>query len=141
MCYESSAVADKPNIVFILVDDTGWNALDVRADPSTPGSGSTYYQTPRTSKLALSGIRFSKAYAPSPTCGPSRTSIQYGQTPCTVGKFAEEVPRSLPPAKDTMISRKPGLIPWRATMGDEGDNLGIVHRQCRCRLLMNAWRA
>lgn len=47
-----------PNIVFILVDDTGWNALDIPADPNIPGSGSTYYQTPNTSKLARSGIRF-----------------------------------------------------------------------------------
>jgi len=97
--------AAPPNIVFILVDDTGWNALDVPADPDIPGSGSTYYQTPQTSKLALSGIRFSMAYSPAPTCGPSRTSIQYGQSPSTVGKFAEEVPRNLPPARDAMIRR------------------------------------
>ena len=95
----------RPNIVFILVDDTGWNALDVSADPKIPGSGSSFYQTPNTSKLALSGMRFSMAYSPAPTCGPSRTSIQYGLTPSTLGKFAEAPPTNLPPAKDAMIRR------------------------------------
>jgi hypothetical protein len=35
----------RPNIVFILVDDTGWNALDIPANPAIAGSGSSYYQT------------------------------------------------------------------------------------------------
>ncbi len=106
--YCSSGLATenaKPNIVFILVDDTGWNALDVPADPAIPGSGSSFYRTPNTSKLALSGVRFSMAYSPAPTCGPSRTSIQYGLTPSTVGKFAENEPTNLPPAGDAMTSR------------------------------------
>jgi len=103
--------ADRPNIVFILVDDTGWNALDIPADPEIPGSGSSYYQTPNTSKLALSGVRFSMAYSPAPTCGPSRTSIQYGLTPSSVGEFAENEPSNLPPAKDAMISRLKAAFP------------------------------
>lgn len=106
-----SMAAERPNIVFILVDDTGWNALDIPADPEIPGSGSAYYQTPNTSKLAESGIRFSMAYSPAPTCGPTRTSIQYGQTPSTVGKFAETLPTNLPPAKDAMASRLKAAFP------------------------------
>ena len=107
-CLMLSATAkagELPNIIFILVDDTGWNALDIPPDPEMPGSVSTYYRTPNTSKLAKSGVRFSMAYSPAPTCGPSRTSIQYGLTPSAVGKFAEEEPRSLPPAKDAMVRR------------------------------------
>lgn len=103
--------AERPNIVFILVDDTGWNALDIPADPNILGSGSAYYKTPHTSKLALEGIRFSMAYSPAPTCGPSRTSIQYGQTPSTVGKFAEALPTNLPPTKDAMVSRLKAAYP------------------------------
>lgn len=94
-----------PNIVFILVDDTGWNALDIPADPEIPGSGSTYYQTPNTSKLALSGVRFSMAYSPAPTCGPSRTCIQYGQTTSALGKFGGVDAMNLPHRNDAMISR------------------------------------
>lgn len=99
------AASDKPNIVFILVDDTGWNALEVLADPLIPGSRSSYYKTPHTSKLAREGVRFSMAYSPAPTCGPSRTSIQYGQSPSTLGKFAEKPPSNLPSADDALVRR------------------------------------
>ncbi|MEM7478039.1 MAG: sulfatase-like hydrolase/transferase [Planctomycetota bacterium] len=116
----------RPNIVFILVDDTGWNALDVPADPEIPGSGSSYYQTPHTSKLALSGIRFSMAYSPAPTCGPSRTSIQYGLTPSTVGKFAEKAPTNLPPARDAMIRRLKLAFP-----GYRAAHFGKWHQRTR----------
>ncbi len=103
--------AERPNIIFILTDDTGWNGLSIQADPEIPGSGSVYYQTPNTDRLAASGVRFSMAYSPSPTCGPSRTSIQYGLTPSTVGKFAEEPPRSLPPVGDAMVMRLKAAFP------------------------------
>ena len=107
----AEAGRDRPNIVFILTDDTGWNGLSIQADPEIPGSGSMFYQTPNTDRLALSGIRFSMAYSPSPTCGPSRTSIQYGLSPSTVGKFAEEVPRHLPPMGDAMVMRLKAAFP------------------------------
>ena len=110
-CTVDGEESARPNIVFILVDDTGWNALDVPADPAIAGSGSTFYRTPNTSKLALSGVRFSMAYSPAPTCGPSRTSIQYGLTPSSVGKFAEALPTNLPPAGDAMISRLKAAFP------------------------------
>jgi arylsulfatase A-like enzyme len=97
--------AAPPNVVFILTDDQGWNALSIPMDPKIPGSGSTWFETPHTSKLAREGMRFSMAYSPAPTCGPSRTSIQYGQSPTAVGKFAEKVPTNLPVAGDAMVQR------------------------------------
>lgn len=111
LAFTHAAAAEKPNIILILTDDTGWNGLSIPADPEIPESGSRFYQTPNTDKLALSGIRFSMAYSPSPTCGPSRTSIQYGLTPSTVGKFAEEVPRHLPPVGDAMVMRLKAAFP------------------------------
>lgn len=78
-----------PNIVLILADDQGWNALSTRMDPDEPGSGSTYYQTPRLAKLASEGMRFSRAYAPAPTCSPTRHSIQFGRTPSSLGLRAQ----------------------------------------------------
>ena len=94
-----------PNIILILTDDQGWNSLSIPAGPKIPGSGSTYYQTPVAKKLAEEGIRFSMAYSAAPTCGPSRTSIQYGRSPSSLGKFAELLPTNLPSASDAMISR------------------------------------
>ncbi len=107
----SLLASDKPNIIFLLTDDQGWNSLSIPADPAIPGSGSTYFQTPHTLKLAKEGIRFSMAYSPAPTCGPSRTSIQYGMSPVSVGKFAEKLPTSLPPPSDALIMRLKKAFP------------------------------
>ncbi len=78
----------RPNFVFILADDQGWNGLSTQMDPDLPGSGSTYYRTPNLDKLASQGMRFSRAYSSSATCGPSRYSIQYGRSPSSLGLFA-----------------------------------------------------
>jgi arylsulfatase A len=86
--YALSAADEKrltrPNIILILADDQGWNALSIRANPSIPGSGSTYYQTPRLAQLAREGMRFSRAYSPAPTCSPTRYSIQFGRSPASL---------------------------------------------------------
>ncbi len=71
----------KPNFVFILTDDQGWNGLSVRMNPSVPGSGSSYYNTPRLAEFTRQGMRFSQAYAPAPTCSPTRYAIQFGRSP------------------------------------------------------------
>ncbi|MCZ6671359.1 MAG: sulfatase-like hydrolase/transferase [Verrucomicrobia bacterium] len=80
---------ERPNIVLILADDQGWNALSTRMDPELPGSGSTYYQTPRLAEFASQGIRFSRAYSGAPTCSPSRHSIQWGRSASSLGLFAQ----------------------------------------------------
>ncbi|MEX0324238.1 MAG: sulfatase-like hydrolase/transferase [Puniceicoccaceae bacterium] len=79
-----------PNFVFILADDQGWNALSVRMDPDVPGSGSTYYQTPNLEQMAARGMRFSQAYAPAPTCSPTRHAIQFGRTPTSLKIFGAD---------------------------------------------------
>lgn len=72
--------AKPPNVVLILVDDLGW--MD------TAVYGSTYYQTPNVDELAKQGMRFTEAYAASPLCSPTRTSIMSGQWPARVGMTA-----------------------------------------------------
>ncbi|WP_176218969.1 sulfatase [Zunongwangia atlantica] len=64
---------EKPNIVFILVDDLGWKDLGVQ--------GSDYYLTPEIDKLAKEGVRFTNAYAANPVCSPTRASILTGMDP------------------------------------------------------------
>ncbi len=76
-----------PNFVFILADDQGWNALSTPMDPNEPGSGSAYYDTPRLAQLAADGMRFSQAYAPAPTCSPSRHAILFGRSPTSLRIF------------------------------------------------------
>jgi arylsulfatase A-like enzyme len=69
--------ADKPNIVFILADDLGAHDLGC--------FGSTFYETPNIDRLAKRGTRFTQAYAASPLCSPTRSSILVGQYPARTG--------------------------------------------------------
>ena len=73
--------SERPNIVIVYVDDLGWADTSVAMMISDPESKSDFNQTPYLEKLAARGIVFSNAYAPAPTCTPSRKSIQFGKTP------------------------------------------------------------
>ncbi len=63
--------ADKPNIVFILIDDMGWKDVGFM--------GSEFYETPNIDKLVSSGMRFTQAYANAANCAPTRSCILSGQ--------------------------------------------------------------
>ncbi len=67
---------NRPNFVFILVDDMGW--MDIGAN------GSTFYETPNIDQLASEGVRFTQAYAASPICSPTRASIMTGKNPARI---------------------------------------------------------
>jgi arylsulfatase A len=67
------ADSGRPNFVFILADDLGW------AD-TTP-YGADLHETPNLERLAREGVRFTRAYAASPVCSPTRASIQTGKYP------------------------------------------------------------
>jgi arylsulfatase A len=67
----SLSAADKPNIIFILTDDLGFNQVGAYGD--------TPIQTPNLDKLAANGIRFTQAYSGSTVCSPSRVSLFTGR--------------------------------------------------------------
>ncbi|MDF7826143.1 sulfatase [Pontiellaceae bacterium B12227] len=69
----TAAVADKPNFLFILVDDLGKQDIGIE--------GSTFYETPNIDALARSGMRFENGYAACQVCSPSRASIMLGTAP------------------------------------------------------------
>ena len=73
----AALAADKPNVVFILADDLGARDLGC--------FGSTFYETPNIDRLAKRGTRFTQAYAASPLCSPTRSSILVGQYPARTG--------------------------------------------------------
>ena len=60
-----------PNVLFILADDLGVNALGCY--------GNEWVETPNLDRLAARGVRFSNGYSSDPTCAPSRASIMTGQ--------------------------------------------------------------
>lgn len=68
---------NKPNILFILIDDMGWKDLTCY--------GSEFYETPNIDKLAKNGMMFTDAYAACPVCSPTRASILSGKYPASVG--------------------------------------------------------
>jgi arylsulfatase A-like enzyme len=71
----------KPNIVFILADDLGWQ--DVKCyDVDEPSP----YETPHIDALAGKGVLFWQGYAPAPTCAPSRCAIMSGTHPARAQK-------------------------------------------------------
>lgn len=63
--------AKKPNIIFILADDLGFNQIGAYGD--------TPIQTPNLDRLAKNGIRFTQAYAGNTVCSPSRVSLFTGR--------------------------------------------------------------
>jgi arylsulfatase A-like enzyme len=73
----AALAADKPNVIFILADDLGAHDLGC--------FGSTFYETPNLDRLAKRGTRFTQAYAASPLCSPTRSSILVGQYPARTG--------------------------------------------------------
>jgi arylsulfatase A len=60
----------KPNIVFIMADDMGYECLGI--------NGADDYATPNLDTLAAAGMRFTNAYA-SPLCTPTRVKVMTGQ--------------------------------------------------------------
>jgi arylsulfatase A-like enzyme len=71
------AMADKPNFLFILVDDLG--RMDVGAyNPEC------FYETPNIDRLAAEGMLFSEGYVANPVCSPTRYSIMTGKYPTRV---------------------------------------------------------
>lgn len=62
--------AGKPNIVFILVDDMGWNGIS--------SFGNKHVSTPNIDRLAEQGMRFTQAYV-APECTPTRAEFLSGQ--------------------------------------------------------------
>jgi arylsulfatase A len=62
---------DRPNIIFIMVDDMGW------ADLSCYGSKAI--QTPNIDRMAAEGVRFTDAYSGCTVCAPARSTLMDGK--------------------------------------------------------------
>lgn len=69
----AGAAPDKPNIIFILIDDLGYGDFSV--------TGNTNISTPNIDRLAAQGTRFTQFHVNSPICSPSRVAFTTGQYP------------------------------------------------------------
>ena len=71
----------KPNVLFVLVDDMGWgdlgvffqNGRDFAANRNKPA-----FATPKLDTMAAEGIQLRRHYCPAPVCAPSRASLMLG---------------------------------------------------------------
>ena len=66
-----AAAAKRPNVVLIMADDMGYEALAC--------NGGTSYETPLLDKMARKGMRFTNCYS-QPLCTPSRVKIMTGRS-------------------------------------------------------------
>jgi len=65
-----SHAAERPNIILIMADDMGYEALS--------SNGSESCKSPNLDKLAAEGVRFTNCFS-NPICTPSRAKIMTGQ--------------------------------------------------------------
>ncbi len=63
--------SNRPNILFILIDDLRWDALGIEGHP--------FVKTPHIDRIAREGIRFTRTFISNPICSPSRASFLTGQ--------------------------------------------------------------
>ena len=61
----------RPNILYILADDLGWQDLSI--------DGSDFYESPNIDRIGSEGMRFTRGYAACQVCSPSRASILIGK--------------------------------------------------------------
>jgi arylsulfatase A len=98
-------VYNKPNIVFILIDDMGWTDLGCY--------GSKFHETPNIDQLAKQGMRFTNAYAACPVCSPTRASILAGQYPARVG-ITDFIPGHWRPYEKLIVPQNRLQLPLEA---------------------------
>lgn len=75
-CGQPEAEQQPPNILWVNIDDQS---------PWYGAYGDELAQTPNIDALAATGIVFERAYAPSPVCGPSRSSVITGNYNIRIG--------------------------------------------------------
>ncbi|MCW3806942.1 arylsulfatase [Plebeiibacterium marinum] len=68
---KSKSDIQKPNIIFVLADDLGYNDVGY--------AGQEQIKTPHIDQLAKEGKVYTNAYAGAPVCGPSRSVLMTGQ--------------------------------------------------------------
>ena len=70
-CKAVKADAERPNVIFILMDDAGYGDFGCY--------GQTKTETPNIDALAENGIRFTDMYTAAPVSSPSRACLMTGQ--------------------------------------------------------------
>lgn len=75
----ADAAEDRPNVLFIAVDDLNHWVGHLGRNPQT--------RTPNIDRLAARGVAFTRAYCAAPVCNPSRAALMSGLRPSTTGVY------------------------------------------------------
>lgn len=75
----TGAAAEKPNVLFIAVDDLNHWVTHLGRNPQA--------QTPNIDRLAAMGLSFTNAHCAVPACEPSRCALMGGRRPWTTGCY------------------------------------------------------
>jgi len=109
-----SSTLSKPNILIILADDHGYGDLSAHGGP--------HLQTPNMDRIAAEGVRFTRFYANSSVCSPSRAALLTGRYPDRVG-----VPGVIRThANDSWGYFDPGAVTLPTMLGRAGYHASII---------------
>jgi len=87
---------ERPNIILLLADDLGYGDLSCFGSPAV--------ETPHLDRLAREGMKFTRFYAGSAVCSPTRASVLTGRYPLRFGitRHFNDVDRWLPESATTV---------------------------------------
>ena len=111
--------AAKPNFILILGEGHGNSSLPFTQDPALPDARNTGVKMPAFEEVANNGIRFSRFYAASPRCTPTRAALLTGKTSGRLQMTfvnegrKDDVPNTkmLPPRTSTELSPTETTLP------------------------------
>lgn len=106
----------RPNLVFIMTDDHGpW---------ATSATGCAEMRTPNIESLSRGGLTFSKAFACTPVCSPSRMTWMTGEIPSRHGVQDWLLPAdSFGPRSRRFLE---GHLAWSEVLARNGYTLGLA---------------
>lgn len=104
----ANLAAEAPNVVVILADDLGWNAVGYHNDE---------FVTPNIDRLVSEGVELNRFYV-APMCSPTRAGFLTGRYPIRFG-CARAV---IPPQRDF------GLPNEETTIAEALERMGYSHR-------------
>ena len=88
-----AALREKPNIIFIVADNLGREAVGFYKDDSTEASDELKIKTPHLDRLASQGVIFDNCLIGTPLCGPARCGWNTGRHAYRVGLNNQTNPR------------------------------------------------
>ncbi|MFP6900944.1 MAG: sulfatase-like hydrolase/transferase, partial [Opitutales bacterium] len=76
-CGLAQAKTPNPNVILVMCDDLGWGDVGF--------NGNKTIKTPHLDEMAANGLKFTRFYAASAVCSPTRGSVVTGRHPYRLG--------------------------------------------------------